>query len=241
MTRSRNPYLAALCGATILTAGAAWATDATPAKVASVAPQQTTVDKDLTKLSADGAAAFQDIKLTRRAIFEGRTDDAKKFVALADTGFNKAKADDSVYTKAEGDLTPPPAKSDATKASGSAATPDATTDAQKKAPVAWAPIDGSITILEDITGNTAKTAAVGDANKSLQSGERGDAINKLKVAGIEVAVVLAVVPIDKTIDEVHQAALLIDAGKYYEGSQQLRMAESNERFDMIGNLGTPKE
>jgi len=103
------------------------------------------------------------------------------------------------------------------------------------------PIDGSITILEDITGNTAKTAAVGDANKSLQSGERGDAINKLKVAGIEVAVVLAVVPIDKTIDEVHQAALLIDAGKYYEGSQQLRMAESNERFDMIGNLGTPKE
>ena len=48
-------------------------------------------------------------------------------------------------------------------------------------------------------------------------------------------------PIDTTIDKVHKAAVLIDAGKYYEGGQELRMAQADERFDMIGNLGTPKE
>jgi hypothetical protein len=103
------------------------------------------------------------------------------------------------------------------------------------------PIDGSISIAEDITGNATKTAAVGEANKSLQSGDRDAAMKKLKVAGIEVAVVLAVMPVDMTIDKVHQASALIDAGKYYEGSQELRLAQANERFDMIGNLGTPKE
>ena len=73
------------------------------------------------------------------------------------------------------------------------------------------------------------------------SGDRDAAVKKLKVAGIEVAIVLAVMPIDMTIDKVHQAAVLIDAGKYYEGSQELRLAQANERFDMIGNMGTPKE
>ena len=53
--------------------------------------------------------------------------------------------------------------------------------------------------------------------------------------------VLAVMPIDTTIDKVHKAAELIDAGKYYEGGQELRMAQADERFNMVGNLGTPKE
>jgi len=35
--------------------------------------------------------------------------------------------------------------------------------------------------------------------------------------------------------------VLIDAGKYYEGSQELRLAEAGERFDTVGNLGTPKQ
>ena len=66
-------------------------------------------------------------------------------------------------------------------------------------------------------------------------------MQKLKVAGVEVAIVLAVMPIDSTIAKVHKAAELIDAGKYYEGGQQLRLAQGDERFDTMGNLGTPKE
>jgi len=66
-------------------------------------------------------------------------------------------------------------------------------------------------------------------------------MEKLKVAGIQVAVVLAVMPVQTTIEKVHQAAVMIDAGKYYEGSQELRLAQAGERFDMVGDVGTPKE
>ena len=82
--------------------------------MAATAPQAA-ADKDLAKFSADGATAFEDMSLTRRALFEGRTDDAKKYVALADSGFNKAKTDNTVYTKAEADLKTPAAKVDAAR------------------------------------------------------------------------------------------------------------------------------
>lgn len=241
MVKTTTSRLLALCATTILTTGAAWAANATPVptppvKEAKATTEQMTADKDFGKFSTDGASAFSDITLTRRAIYEGRTDDAKKYVALAEAGFNKAKSDNSVYTKAEADLKPP-AKANSEKMATNATTPPP----DKGAPIAWVPVDGSITIAEDITGNAPKTAAVGDANKSLQTGDRDGAMKKLKVAGIEVAVVLAVMPVETTIEKVHQAAVMIDAGKYYEGSQALRLAQAGERFDAIGNLATPKE
>jgi YfdX protein len=240
MAKTRNAFLAVLGATTILATGAVWAADTAPMKEANATPQQA-ASKDLARFSADGAAAYENMLQTRRALYEGRTDDAKKFVALADAGFNKAKTDDTVYTKAEADLKAPTPKGGGAKTSPSAdATPDAPTAMEKK-PIAWVPIDGSITVMEDITGDAPKTAAVADANASLQKGDRDAAVQKLKVAGIEVAIVLAVMPIDTTIEKVHKAAELIDAGKYYEGGQELRMAQADERFDMVGNLGTPKE
>jgi len=240
MVKYGTSLLAALCATTMLTSGAAWAANpapAAPVQEANATSQQATADKDLGKFSADGAAAFANIMFTRRAIFEGRTDDAKKYVALAESGFNKAKSDDTVYTKAEAALKPPAGNVDAEKPATEATTPPP----DKGAPIAWVPVDESISIAEDITGNATKTAAVGDANQSLQTGDRDAAMKKLKVAGIEVAIVLALMPVETTLDKVHQAAVLIDAGKYYEGSQELRLAEAGERFDTVGNLGTPKQ
>jgi len=241
MLKNGAPFLAALCATTILTTGAAWAADSTPAPTPPVKEERATTeqmaaDKDFAKFSLDGASALADVTMTRRAIFEGHTDDAKKYVALAEAGFNKAKDDNAVYTKAEGDLKPP-AKADTEKAATNATTPPP----DKGAPIAWVPVDGSITIAEDITGSAPKKAAVDDANKSLQTGDRNAALKKLRVAGIEVSVVMAVLPIESTIERVHQAAVLIDAGKYYEGSQELRLAQEGERFDMVRDLGTPKE
>ena len=237
MSKTRKNLIFAVGAATLWTTGAALAAD-TAIKSAPATATQRAVDKDLTKLSLDGATAFENVSLARRALYEGRTDDAKKFVGLADAGFSKAKSDDTVYTKAEADLKPPATK---TVAETGRAAAEETQGSDKTKPVAWAPIDGSITIIEDITGDKTKTAAVADANESLKKGDRTGAAQKLKVAGIEVAVTLAVIPIDATIAKVHKAAGLIDAGKYYEGGQELRMAEAGERFDTIGNLGTPKE
>ena len=132
--KSSKAFIVALCATTILTTGAVWAADTATMKEANATPQHTAADKDLAKFSADGANAFEDMALTRRALYEGRTDDAKKFVALADAGFNKAKTDNTVYTKAEADLKAPTPKGGGAKTSASAdATPDAPTAMREEA------------------------------------------------------------------------------------------------------------
>ena len=233
MANSRNFIVAALTATTMMTACVAWAADKqTP---------QTSADKDFGKLSADGANALQEVKLARLAIFDGRIDEAKKFVNSADTAFTKAKTDETVFTKAEADLRPPTSKAAPTEKRAAATPADTKQPDQMKVPIAWLPVDGSITIDEDYTANPSKTAAIADANKSLKSGDRKGAMDKLKLADITVAVTLAVVPLEQTTSDVHQAAVLLDDGKYYEASQMLRHAQDGERFEAIGNLGTPKE
>jgi hypothetical protein len=104
---------------------------------------------------------------------------------------------------------------------------------QFKKPIAWIPVDGSITIDEDYSAIPAKKAAVADANKSLKNGDRKGAMEKLKLADINVDVTLAVMPLEQTANKVHQAAGLIKAGKYYEASQNLRQAQDGLRYDVV--------
>ena len=69
----------------------------------------------------------------------------------------------------------------------SAPADDKQADRMKK-PISWLPVDGSITINEDYTAIPAKTAAVADANKSLESGDRKGAMEKLKLADMNVEI-----------------------------------------------------
>jgi hypothetical protein len=234
----------ALTATTLLTAGAAWAADQQKST-----PQQTLADKDFSKLSADGSRAFQDLTLTRLAIYDGRIDDAKKYVGEAETALGKARTDETVFTKAEADLKAPTANR---KVSGAA--PMQNIEGEKipgvpngmlaemldpKKPIAWLPIDGVITINEDFTASPAKTAAVAEANKSLKSGDRKGAIEKLKLADINVDVTLAVIPLEQTITNTHVAANLLNDGKYYEASQVLRQVQGHLRFDVTDISGKP--
>jgi len=242
MLDNRTSHFATLLATTLLSTSSLWAANVAsaatpPVKLAAASTEQAGLDMDVGKISADGATAFTDILLTRRAIFEGHTDDAKKYVALAEAGFNKAKSEGAVYEKAETDLNVTEDRAN----SGKVATEATRPRADNGAPIAWVPVDASVAIAEDITGNATKTAAVGDADKSLQAGDRDAAVRKLKGAGVEVAMYLALMPLERTIEDVHKAAQLIDAGKYYEGSQELNIAEAGERFDAIGRFGTPKE
>lgn len=234
MANSRNIIVAALTATTLMAVGVAWAADQpTP---------QNSAEKDFGKLSADGASALQEVKLAQLAIFDGQIDEAKKYVNAADAAFTKAKTDETVFTKAEADLKPPTGKEAPAEKRAAATTPaDAKQADQMKTPVAWLPVDGSITIDEDYTANPTKTAAVADADKSLKNGDRKGAMEKLKLADITVAVTLAVVPLEQTTNDVHQAAGLINDGKYYEASQMLRHAQDSERFEAVGDVGTPKE
>ena len=234
----------ALTATTLLTAGAAGAADQQKST-----PQQTLADKDFSKLSADGSKAFEDLTLTRLAIYDGRIDDAKKYVGEAETAFGKASTDETVFTKAEADLKAPTANR---KVSGAA--PMQNVEGEKipglpngmlaetldpKKPIVWLPIDGVITINEDFTASPAKTAAVAEANKHLKNGDRKGAMEKLKLADLNVDVTLAVIPLEQTIHNTHAAAALINDGKYYEASQLLRQVQGHLRFDVTDISGKP--
>jgi hypothetical protein len=241
MAHNQKAFIAALMATTLLTSGATWAVErqkTTPPQTA--ANNDTTANKDFGKLSADGSIAFAEVTRARIAIFDGRTDDAKKYVNQADTAFGKASADDAVYTKAEADLKPPADKVVPASKSVTAGSPSDTsaTDLMKK-PIAWIPVDGSITINEDYSASPAKKAAVADANKSLKSGDRKGAMEKLKLADMNIDVTLAVMPLEQTANKVHEAAGLINTGKYYEASQDLRQAQDGIRYDVVADSLAP--
>ena len=252
---NKKVFVAALTATTFLTAGAAWAASQHMADQQTSTPQQTAADKDFGKLSANGSRAFEDLTLTRLAIYDGRIADAKKYVNEADTAFSKAKTDEAVFTKAQADLKMPIGNAASANKNVSGAAPDKVggaaprrapngmlTDTEKadmKKPIAWLPIDGAITINEDYTANPAKTAAVADANKSLKSGDRKSAMEKLKLADMKVDVTLAVIPLEQTIKYTRQAADLINDNKYYQASQVLRQAQDNLRLDIASVPDTP--
>ena len=210
--------------------------------------------KDFNKLSADGARAYQDLTLARLAIFDGRAADAKKYVDDADTGFNKAKTDESVFTQAEATM-----RTHMTQNNGSSDSNDKTADASSDAktgnasngsasngndvnkPVAWLPVDGAISINEDFTAKPEKAKAVQDANQSLAQGDKKGAMEKLKLADVDTTVTIAVVPLQQTIEDVDQAKQLIESGKYYEGSQKLRAVQNATVITVADTVGTPSK
>ena len=240
MMRNKKALIAAFTATTFLTAGVAFAESQPAPASPPQASQQTTVDKDFGTLSAQGSRAYQDVTLTRLAIFDGRTNDAKKYIDEADTDFGKAKADDTVFMKAEGDLK----TADQMKAKSGEAKADNVSGGNQaptaKTPIAWLPVDGVVGLNADYTLNPMKSKAVADANKSLESGDRKGAMDKLKLADVDMNVVLAVVPLNQTMSDVHQAAQLIDSGKYYEGSQALRKINASTRYDVEVISGAPK-
>ena len=255
----RQCVMAAVATTSMLTAGYAFAADqapnaGAPMSAQNMPAQDKTVDKDAGKLSMDGAQGYQDVALARLAIFDGRAGDAKKFVDAADAAFGKAKNDRTVFVKAENALAPQGGgqpngdKADDKGAANASPSPQAqnasapngaTQNADAATPKAWLPVDGEISVNEDFSASPTKAAAVADANKSLAKGDRKGAMEKLKLAQVDLDYMLAVVPLNQTINDVHQAATLVDGGKFYEASQQLRQVQDSTRYDMVDVVGMP--
>ncbi len=205
-------------------------------------PQEKTVNKYFSKVSADGASAFMDLTLTRLAVFDGRIDAAKKYIDKAENALSKAKTDETRFLKAEANLN---ATRNTPMSNGGASPPTAdqqnssNNDQQNASNVEWLPVDASITIDEDFTASPEKKAAVADANKSLGKGDRNAAINKLKLSGVNVDVTVLAVPLNDTIAKVQQAANMINGGKYYEASQLIKQVQDSARSDVMDFEGMP--
>ena len=60
-----------------------------------------------------------------------------------------------------------------------------------------------------------------EANKNLAQGDQKGALEKLKLAHVDVNFTMAVLPLNKTITDADQAATLINQGKYYDANASL--------------------
>lgn len=191
---------------------------------------QSAADQDAGKLSKDGYAAIRDVSLARLAIFNGDPARAKTYTHEAQTALEKAKTDDTAFTKSESDLKAPAG----TTQRGSGGTASTT-------PTTWIPVDGSMTLGEDYIDTPEKTAGVAKANEQLKKGAHKQAMETLKLANVDVSFVMEVAPFDKTTAGIEKAAKLIDAGKYYEANQALKGVEDGYRFDVTDVDATPKK
>lgn len=187
-----------------------------------------TVDRDFTKLSKDGFTAFRNLRLARLAIFDGRTDEAQKLVKQAQGSLDKASKDDTAFLKAASDITPPKRMTEGAQEKSTDTTP-----------VKWLPIDGQMALTEAYAVTPENAAAIGKANQSLKNGDRKGAMDTLKLAGIDMDYVMALVPLEATTDTVDQAASDLKDGKYYEANLDLKKAEDGVVYDSIDVVGSP--
>ena len=200
--------------------------------------QTSMIDKDVGKLSKDGAKGYRDLQLTRLAIFEANPAQAKDMIAKAQAAFAKAKTDDAQFTKAEADLKTQVDLANH-KRTMQAATPESKPGSKEQ--VAWVPVDAQLTLGDDFVATPEKASAVTEANKNLAHGDQRGALEKLKLAHVDVNFTMAVLPLNKTISDIDQAATLIEQGKYYEANAVLKTAQDAVRFDVIDAVAVPQK
>lgn len=252
MTRLKS--LAAALAATTLLAGTAVAAEQAPssrsAATPQMSPQTKKADTDVDRLSMDGIAAYRDVHLARLAIFDAKPDQARMFVSHAQAALDKAKTDETAFTKAEADLKPPAGMGTAATMAGTdgAKTGDAGKDMNKDMSktaasgeaVKWLPVDAQLVLADDfVVRNKDQQKSVDEANQHLKAGDRKGAMERLKLAGVDVDFTMAVVPLDKTTQEVNHAAQLIQDGKYYEANATLKTVEDGVRFDVVDTTAVP--
>ncbi len=102
------------------------------------------------------------------------------------------------------------------------------------------PVDAQLTLGDDFVATPTKASAVTEANKNLAQGDQKGALEKLKLAHVDVNFTMAVLPLNTTIANVDQAAALIGQGKYYEANAALKTAQDNMRFDVIDAVAVPR-
>lgn len=226
--RNFHVLLMASAGATVF-AGVALAQGA--ADQSKAAPDQkpnAAVLNDVAKVSDQGALAFRDIRLARRAIYSADPAKAKKDIDEAVQALSKARTDAAILEKAEADLKPP---------NGAPASASGTAPSTEK--IKWLPFDGTMAVADDFVATPEKAKAVAEANGHLAKGEKKASLEKLKLAQIDLVFTAALAPLDKTIAGVNEAKADIDQGKYYEANAALRKVEQSVRYDSTSIIATP--
>lgn len=227
--RQFRVLLMASAGATLFAAAAAAQGAMAPGKTATDQKPSAAVLNDVAKVSDQGARAFRDIHLTRRAIYSADPATAKKDIDEAVQALSKAETDAAILEKAEADLKPP--KSAPAPAGGTAPSTEK---------IKWLPFDGTMAVADDFVATPEKAKAVAEANGHLAKGEKQASMDRLKLAKIDLVFTTALAPLDKTIAGVNEAKADIDQGKYYEANVALKKVEDGVRYDTTSVIATPE-
>jgi len=201
------------------------------AETPSTATPTTEADRDFVRLSKDGAQAFEELHLARMAIFNADPQAAQAWVDAAKAAIERAQVDETIHMAAESELS---TLAQIKKVSGAGDKKDAPSASKK-----WLPVDAQTVLGEDFTATPEKKAALEEANKSLAKGDKKGALEKLRLAKVDLSSIVALLPLDQTSADVKAADGLMTQGKYYEAGVLLKSIADSMRYVVVSETGKP--
>jgi hypothetical protein len=178
-----------------------FAAEAQPTTTQTTTKDQTTnkaADKDFVKVSEDAMTSMHDMHGARLAIFNGQPEKAATYVDAAVTRIGVAVKDADKYAL----------------------------DAKEpKTNDSYVPFDANLTVLKDFEPSAKKTEQIAKANAHLHKGEKQEAIKALKLAQIDVAVTMRMIPVKFAKEQIDQAAKLVADHKYYEANLAMKAVD----------------
>ncbi len=211
----KRAFFAALVGTSMLVAPAVVLAKQTsePAAMASKQAASKADYDHMMKLSDDGFRAVRDVRAARIAIFNAAPDKASKNLDEAISDIGKAQKDAKTFV----------GRSNAT---------DSFED--------WIPVDATIDISDNFTVDAEKKQHVAEANAHLKAGNGHEAVEKLKLAEIDVNLTRFMMPVRATTNHLKVAKSLLDKKKYYEANLALKAAEDGLVVDTVALVDLPK-
>ncbi len=103
------------------------------------------------------------------------------------------------------------------------------------------PFDMSMTIAEDYKATPQQALKIQEANQHLAKGDHKTAVEKLRLADIDVQTTAALLPVGPTMDHLTEAANLLEQGKYYAANTALKAIEDSVVVQAYDADGLPIE
>lgn len=169
-----------------------------------LAAEHNAEERAFMRLSDEGFKAAHMISLTRVAIFDGQTQEAKKLLDQAKTALDAAAKDaDKLAIK--------------------------TSKHSDKGPMI--PIDARLTMGDNYILTPEKKAEIGKVNQHLKKGETKKALEVLRPIDVQLTLTAMFMPLDPTVKAVDQAEKLLTDSQYYEANLALKKAEDSWVID----------
>lgn len=179
------------------------------------ATEQAQANKDAFKVSEDALMTMRNVGGARLALFNGTPDRAQIYA-------------DAAVTRAGATLR------DADKFAVDIKQPE--TDAEK-----YIPYNSSLSVAESFIPTEKNLKHITKANGQMHKGETENAVETLRVNGIDVSLTTEFLPIMSAKTQIENAARLIGDGKYYQANLVLKNVEDSVITKVVDYGAVPKD